>query len=68
VGVFWRGLFGFSCRFWGSVGFRCFRGKFGCLMRASFVFWVLGVMGTPCVIRVLGLIIMGLFRFFLFVG
>jgi hypothetical protein len=32
------------------------------------VFWALGVMGAPCGIRVLGLILVGLFGFFPFVG
>lgn len=34
-------------------------------MGASFVFWALGVMGAPRGFHVLGLILGGLFRFFL---
>lgn len=41
---------------------------FGCLMGASSVFWTLGAIGAPCGIRVLGLILVGLFEFFPFVG
>jgi hypothetical protein len=32
------------------------------------VFWALGVLGAPCGFQVLGLIIVGLFGFFPFVG
>lgn len=48
---------------WGFVGLGCFRGRFGCLLGASFVCWDLDVMGAPCGIRVLGLFIVGLFGF-----
>jgi len=60
---FWEGCSGFG----GFVALGCFRGRFGCLMGAS-VFWALGVLGAPCGFQVLGLIIVGLFGFFPFVG
>jgi len=50
------------------LGLGCFWGRFVCLMGASFVLWALGVRGAPCGFRVLGLILVGLFGFFPFVG
>jgi hypothetical protein len=54
----------FLAGFGGFVGLECFRGRFWCLIRASSVFWALGVMGAPCGFLVLGLILVGLFGFF----
>jgi hypothetical protein len=67
---FWDGCSGFLIGFRRFVGLWCFRGRFGCLTRASTIFlglgftWVLGVVGafwsggfdkSFCCFRVLGL-------------
>jgi hypothetical protein len=65
---FWEDCSGFLAGFGGFVGLGCFRGRFGCLMETSFVFWALGVMGALCGFQVLGLILVGLFGYFPFVG
>jgi hypothetical protein len=62
---FWEGCSGFLVGFWELVGLGCFRGRFGCLMEASSIFWALGVLGASCGFQVLGLILVGLFGFFL---
>jgi hypothetical protein len=41
---FWEGCSGFLVGFGGFVRLGCFRGLFGCLTRASTIFWVLGFM------------------------
>jgi len=64
-GFFWEGCSGFLAGFGGFVGLGCFRDRFGCLLEAFFVCWVLNVMGVPCGFRVLGLCFVGLFGFFL---
>jgi hypothetical protein len=74
VGAFWEGGSSFLVGFGGFVGLGCFRGRFGCFMGASYVFWALGflwvlsVVCAPCGFRVLGLILVGLFGFFFFVA
>jgi hypothetical protein len=62
---FWEGCSGFLVGLGGFVGLGCFRSRFGYLMGFSSVFWALGVMGVHCGCRVLGLILVGLFGFFL---
>jgi hypothetical protein len=58
---------GFLAGFGGVVGLECLRGKFRCLMRASSVFWALGIMGAPCELS-FRVDPCGFVWFFLFVG
>jgi hypothetical protein len=68
VGVFLGGLFGFSCGLWGVCWVGVLSGLVWVFDGGYSVFGALGFMGAPCRFRVLGLILVGLFGFFLFVG